>query len=714
MNDTLLPTPSLLPQMSSLIASFRTHTVALTADVGKMFREVALEPQEKDFHRFLARQPDGSIQDRCMTRLTFGVSASPYLAIRIVQQIADDYSKEFPRTAVVASNQLYVDDCLTGAESVESAVELHQALVKLMDKGRMQLRKWRSSHHAVMQHIPDALRDSPDALLTLRDPTVCGATLGIRWDTQSDLFYVVVPQLEDSTVITKRSIASTVASVYDVMGWFAPATFMVKTLLQKLWTLKLGWDDPVPDTLIPTWERWKTSLPALQQYPISRRYSSHPSPIISTTLHGFADASNKGYGGVIYLRFLHQDTTVQVPLVMSKTKVAPLRTLTIPRLELSAALLTSKLLNRVAKDLSIPTKAIHGWTDSMVTLGWIRQESAQFKTFVSNRISQIQQHLPTSQWHYVPTKYNPADLASRGATSAQLLNSALWWEGPPWLPLDPSCWPTPPTSQQPSVLPEVREAVLVTITEPPLADWRFSSWEHLVRVLAWVNRFITRSKKKPLDLPMVKEYLAPVEVDQARIILLKQSQHETFTALFRQLGDSKQPTGQLATLCPFIDGQGLLTVGGRLRHLASQSSKAHPVILHKNCWIVKLLARHVHYDSYHPGPATLLTLLAEQYYIVGARQLVKQVSRQCTICQKAYGKTSHQLMGQLPPARLQPAPPFDRVGVDFAGPLTTVRGNPRRPTRLKTYICVFVCMATKAIHLEICTDLSKDTFMASF
>ena len=135
LNDTLLPTLSLLPQISSLIASFRTHTVTLTADVGKMFREVALEPQEKDFHRFLARQPDGSIQDRRMTRLIFGVSAYLYLATRIVQQIADDYSQEFPRATVVASNKFYVNDCLTGAESVEAAVELHQAFVKLMDKG---------------------------------------------------------------------------------------------------------------------------------------------------------------------------------------------------------------------------------------------------------------------------------------------------------------------------------------------------------------------------------------------------------------------------------------------------------------------------------------------------------------------------------------------------------------------------------------------------
>ena len=242
---------------------------------------------------------------------------------------------------------------------------------------------------------------------------------------------------------------------------------------------------------------------------------------------------------MIYLGFLHQDTTVQVSLVIPKTKVAPLKTLTILRLELSAALLTSKLLNWVEKTSASLQKL------SMVgQIPWSHLDgSAQFKTFVSNWIRQIQQHLPPSQWHYVPTKSNPADIASRVATPAELLNSSLWWEGPPWLPLDPSCWPTP-KSQQPSILHEVKEAVLVTITELPLADWRqFSSWDHVVRVLAWVNRFIARSRTKPLDLPMVEEYLAPVEVDQGRIILLKQSLQETFTVLLRQLGDSKQPTG---------------------------------------------------------------------------------------------------------------------------------------------------------------------------
>jgi len=220
----------------------------------------------------------------------------------------------------------------------------------------MKLRKLRFSHPEVLQAIPEPLRDSQVTPLTLRDSTQCGSTLGICWNTQADSFHIVILQLEDCTP-TKRNIVSSVAQVYDIMGWFSLLTFQVKVLLQRLWSLKVDWDTPVPETLLLTWEKWKSSLPKLQHHFIPREYFNNQSPVVSTTLHAFSEASTKGYGGVIYIRLFHQDTSVKVSLVTSKTILATLRTLTITRLELSAAPLTAKLLYTVAQDLGLPQQA---------------------------------------------------------------------------------------------------------------------------------------------------------------------------------------------------------------------------------------------------------------------------------------------------------------------------------------------------------------------
>ena len=216
---------------------------------------------------------------------------------------------------------------------------------------------------------------------------------------------------------------------------------------------------------------------------------------------------------------------------MSKTKAAPLRTLINSQ---ACSLADFQAPQPGGKRPQRPYRS-YPWLD--ITLdGSIRSQHN------SRQLSAIRSTIPT----FIPVALCAYQVQSSGSCIKRRYNCRTpeLLTGPPWLPLDPSCWPTPPTSQQPSFLPEVREADLVTITEATLADWRrFSNWDNLVRDLAWVNRFITRSRTKPLDLPMVEEYLAPVEVDQARIILLKQSQQETFTALLRQLGDSKQPTG---------------------------------------------------------------------------------------------------------------------------------------------------------------------------
>ena len=169
------------------------------------------------------------------------------------------------------------------------------------------------------------------------------------------------------------------------MGWFAPATIKAKIMLQRLWNLKLGWDDTVPDDLTKEWQAWRTELPELTHHPLPRCYFHVNKKKHSLQLHGFADASQVAYGGVVYLRTVYQDTTTGVTLVMAKSRVAPLNHTTIPRLESCGALTLSKLLDVIRKELRIPLDKMFAWTDSAIIISWLNTPVTKLKTFVANR-----------------------------------------------------------------------------------------------------------------------------------------------------------------------------------------------------------------------------------------------------------------------------------------------------------------------------------------
>ena len=259
-------------------------------------------------------------------------------------------------------------------------------------------------------------------------------------------------------------MASSVASTFDVLSWFAPATITIKNLLQRLWEKCLHWDDPIPEELLPAWSAWRTELCQLTTYPIPRFASHSQEPVLDRQLHGFSNASQVAYGGVVYLRQLHSDMSVSVSLITSKTRVAPLSSLTIPRLELCGALLLSNLLFSVTQDLSIPMDHVYAWSDSSVVLGWLKMAPSRLMTFVANRVREICRKVPLNQWRCVSTGSNPADFASRGMSPHDLLQAQMWWDGPPWLQLSPDVWPRRPDINLSRELPESKAKVLVVKT----------------------------------------------------------------------------------------------------------------------------------------------------------------------------------------------------------------------------------------------------------
>ncbi len=713
LNDILLPGPSLYPLLSKVITQFRLHAVGMTSDISKMFREISLAEGDKDLHRFLHEDSDGQLRDWRMKRVTFGITSSPFLASKVLLQVAAEYADQFPHASEVVRNSFYVDDCLTGAPTVEEASQLRADLNSLLSLGCLTLRKWRSNSTELLASIPAELRETDNSELDI-SPSDCPKTLGLHWNSKSDTLHVCTPPLIESDPPTKREVASAVGKTFDVMGWYAPCTILIKILLQQLWKTKLGWDETLPPSLLPTWERWKEELPMLTTNPIPRRYTAKNSPPVSVQLHGFSDASQAAFGGVVYLRILHQDASVTVSLVTAKTRVAPLPGSTIPRLELCGALLLAKLLSQTAKDLHINSIQIFAWCDSTAVLGWLNMSPTRLKVYVANRVMELVKLIPPEQWRYVATQLNPADIASRGLSPKQLLASTLWWQGPEWLALSPEHWPKRPDINGSRELPELRSTVLLIKSPLPEMDlWkRYSSLQPLVITTAWCHRFILNCH----GTQIVKEIrLTSSELETARLLLFKLSQQLTYPDELLQLSQGKPISSQssIMSLSPLIGSDGLLRVGGRLTHSLLSRSIKHPIIIHKCSLLSKLLVWQVHLDSGHAGVGTMLAILSENYHIIGVRSLLRQVSRTCITCQKTYARAAGQLMGQLPLERVTPAPPFTHVGIDFAGPFYVKRGHTRKYTKLKVYVCLFLCFSTKSTHLELVSDLTTDAFIAA-
>ena len=318
----------------------------------------------------------------------------------------------------------------------------------------MTLGKWRSSSVQLLESIPEELREKSN-LHIIPAPGDCGKALRIHWDTDKDFLHVATPEFKTNQPSTKRYVSSIIAKIFDMLGWYSPAVLPAKLLLQELWKLKVSWDDPLPENMLQKWKTWLQEIPCITQHSIPRHMGKAFNQVHSRQLHGFCDASLWAYGGVVYLRTLYTDTTISVSIVMSKSRVAPIKPQTIPRLELCGALMLSILLCQVSTDLSLPEDSVYAWTDSAIVLGWLKTHPGRLKVFVAHGVAEITSIVGTSHWRYVDTLSNPADLVSRGVMPAQLIKSSIWWEGPTWLSHSPARWPRRPDINRGQELPDL-------------------------------------------------------------------------------------------------------------------------------------------------------------------------------------------------------------------------------------------------------------------
>ena len=604
---------------------------------------------------------------------------------------------------------------MASVPTADDAIRLIQRSQSMCRDGGLRLHKFASSSREVIESIP--LHDRAEGL---SDVDIFGSSLqleralGVQWCVVSDTlrFYITLCDKP----LTRRGVLATVSSVYDPLGLIAPVILVAKQILQEMCRAHMDWDAPIPDNLRSRWESWRYDLPKLKLLEISRCIKPKDfGEISSVQFHHFADASTTGYGQCSYIRSVNDHGAVHCALLMGKARVVPLKPVTIPRLELTAALVAVKVSSVLESELNFSSVTHCFWTDSKVVLGYIANETKRFHVFVANRVQQIRDKTEPSQWRYVESKDNPADMASRGASAAEMTQSSCWFQGPSFL------WrndlPSPDVSDIADISddPEVRQSkcFLSKTKDTSLLNRfeYFSSWSRLVRAVSVCLQFKQLLKDRKTKKASVEHSRSTVDdLSAAESEIIRQVQRDYFGDDLDKLSNGRPvaKASNISRLNPVLDQKGILRVGGRLSNSSVDQNIRTPIILPRKSHITNLLLRHFHEKVQHQGRGMTINEIRDHgYWVIGCSSAVSEMITRCTMCRKLRGQFQGQKMADLPADRVEPAPPFTYCGVDFFGPFVVKEGR----KELKRYGCLFTCLTCRAIHIEVATSLDTDAFI---
>ena len=727
LNDCLYAGPSFEQSILDILLRFRTYPIAMAADVEKAFLMISIAPEDRNALRFLwpadITEDPPNIQTLRFTRVVFGVTCSPFLLNATVRHHVQKYQKEDPAFVKTVLDSIYVDDVTFGAEDEEAAYQLFTKTRLRLAEAHFNLRKFRSNSTS-LQHQIDTQEDpqlkKPVLTTTSEEDQSYAKTtlgvkgeedgreeqkiLGVRWNYREDRLSLgteeLAQQLEKQTTPTKREVVAAAAKIFDPLGLMSPTTVLWKMLFQATCKANLQWDEPLSGELLKEWGRLKTAVGEKVEFDVPRCYQSdgeQPNRLI-----GFCDASERAYSAVVYLRIGGKEAKIR--FVASKTRVAPTKTLTIPRLELMSALLLSRLCHTLQEALKNTMKLEKTvcYTDSKVSLCWIQGEESEWKTFVENRVTAIRKIIPACNWKHCPGLQNPADIPSRGMLPQKLKEEKRWLEGPEWLKrtLEPSILKGEEVPEE--CLREKKRRIHILLT--PQQQKRgvsqliniegYSNIRRLLRVTATVLKFTNLARgrrKKTLDL-----------LQEARLLWIREAQEE--------ITDEKGLKNSHHQLGMRKDEEGLWRCHGRMENAQLEAAAKKPILIDRKHHLATLLIREAHEKVLHSGCKATLTELRSRYWIVKGRQAVRREIHHCPTCRRMEGPAFRSLPPPaLPAFRVQQSRPFLSIGLDYAGPLY-VKGSGEEE---KVWICLYTCCTTRAVHLDLVQGLSAEAFIRS-
>jgi hypothetical protein len=686
LNSCLNKGPNMIELLTSVLINFRLGMIGVTADIKKAFLQIALDEEDRNSLKFIWWE---NYEQRLMKayrhcRVVFGVSPSPFLLNAVIKHHLSTQVEQYPETVNKLQSGFYVDDCITSVDSVEELNKFIEEAQLVMKKAKFELRGWAHSHGSDDSHNTHVL--------------------GILWDVKEDKLSSNTETMADyqDEVITKRKMLSITQKLFDPLGVLAPVTILAKMWLQEVCRLKLNWDEGIPEDIARKFQSWLLQFKEHDGFQYDRKLFTQVEGRHNYSLHCFTDASKDAYATCIYIRS-EVDGRVCVRLVQCKNRVTPMKKVSIPRLELLAALIGSRLVHNLRKILQTDDQNVYYWTDSMVVMYWIKSTNKeQWNNFVGNRLKEICNNSRPEQWRHVPGESNPADLPSRGC-SLDVLNKSSWLNGPDWLYLTQDKWPNSKIDcSQVELSSERRKTVTCTAvinTDSLLSEEfsKFNKYEQNVRVIAWVYRFINNCRRKKDKEDRLMTELQTEEVSKAEKFLIKLIQTENF---------SKEQGNRVNSLHPVKDEDGIIRVKTRLILGAEPDSFTFPILLPDNSVHVNKLIQQLHSRNMHAGVSTTMVLVRDKYWLLKCRKTVKQVINNCKTCRKMKVKKVETSPAPLPSNRITMKRAFEVTGVDLAGPLVA-------KDMKKMWIVIYTCAVYRAVHLELVTSLSTDAFIMS-
>ncbi|XP_062557815.1 uncharacterized protein LOC134222672 [Armigeres subalbatus] len=689
LNSELLKGPDMLVPLPRVICHFRERPIAFGGDIQEMYHQIRIRSEDKQAQRFLFRSgSEEASQIFVMDVATFGSTCSPSSAQYVKNVNAKQFAKRYPEAADAIVKRHYVDDYYDSVDTVEEAIQRANEVRYVHSCGGFRIRNWVSNSNAFLQAVGEQSGESA-VHFSENKAAEYERVLGVVWDTIEDVFcFETASKFECSKVLrgeehpTKRMVLSIVMAQFDPAGFLAPVTILGKMLVQDLWRTGCQWDDAVDDLSYKKLARWTSMLANVQAFKLSRSYfgTARSDEIRDVQLHIFADAGETGYGCVAYFRAMVRGE-VKCTLVMSRAKVAPLKQVSIPRLELLAAVLSARMSHTVRENLSISISKVVFWINAEVVLSWIRSDQRRYKQFVDFRIGEILSLTKLADWRWVPTRLNVADLLTKWGKDPDLHPSGPWVRGPQFLYDREENWPRkslPPAN----TTEELRVHLLLHDVKVPavLVDAnRFSKWTILVRTIACVFRFVTNCRRKKGKLPIetlratkgqlkshisnagasVRLPLQQKEYEQAERCLLKVAQSESFIDELKVLLRNKdRPTSQwmaleksspLYKLTPLVDEYGLIRMEGRVERAEFLPFDLRfPVILPNDHRITKLIVQHYHERSGHGYRQAVKNELRQLYYIPHVDAVVRKVSAACVWCKVHCCRPHAPRMAPLP------------------------------------------------------------------